>query len=472
MKTTRFKPRLITLCYQALCIAGLSACSTVAPQIVDNNDLQEDIPTSWKHAANSPQASKKVSLLDLIDNPELKPLLRQALDNNLDVQKMLLAVKIQARNEDQSNGDKWPTLDASLSSQRNKSSGINVQDSQSLGLNLNWEADVWGRLADGRDAARLSTQVASADYEAARNSLLGKIVRVWNALYFNQAILVAEQQQVASLVNAEDIITARFRQGIGSLADLEAARAQTASLRSSLIGRAQEHSDYLRQLALLLGQSSLDASFNQTLSALNIQLPQINTPIAVISQRPDLTAAYQRILIADKNTSIAHKALLPRFSFSASISHNSPSMDQLLNGSAAWSLLGNLTAPLFQGGKLRANADVVAMQAEQAYLDYQKTLLVAIQEVEASVQQEETLNKQQQQLTLSLQHSDASLEYYRDRYRNGLVDIVNLLTEEQNRLSARIQLLLKQQAHSNNRITLALALGMGLAIDADKDMEI
>ena len=119
-------------------------------------------------------------------------------------------------------------------------------------------------------------------------------------------------------------------------------------------------------------------------------------------------------------------------------------------------------SPLFNAGKLKTEAQIADLETELQYLKYQQTLLNALNEVETALGQEASLAEQQTQLAHALRHSDASLQHYQARYREGLNDIIDLLNAQQSRFNTRIQLLQTQQARLNNRIILALALGMGV----------
>ena len=127
-----------------------------------------------------------------------------------------------------------------------------------------------------------------------------------------------------------------------------------------------------------------------------------------------------------------------------------------------WSLLGQLTAPLFQGGELRAATEIAELNTAYSYQSYRETLLTAINEIEQTLSLETTLDIQQQHIRQALKNSQNSLEQYQRSYRNGLVDILDLLAVQQQTydLEAQLDDLIYQQL--SNRINLGLALGLGV----------
>jgi outer membrane protein TolC len=127
-----------------------------------------------------------------------------------------------------------------------------------------------------------------------------------------------------------------------------------------------------------------------------------------------------------------------------------------------WNLLGNLTAPLFQGGRLRAGFNEQQLAAEQAYWKYREVLHNAILEVEGLLAQEQVLGLQTEHLRQALQHARNSETFYRQRYRQGLVDITDLLNAQQTAFDLDVQVLQVQLNRLSNRIDLGVALGLGV----------
>ncbi len=446
-----------------LLMTTLTACSSLIPTSADNRTGQALIvPEEWQEPLPLNQTALSDQLLDLIDDPALTLLVQRTLTANYDLRQTALRLREQRLLQRQTDASRTPELNLNLNSQRAGDSTINT--SHELSLDLSWELDVWGRLADQSRAAEASTRTAELDYQAAADSLAARTMQRWIDIALRAQIIHAEQQWLRSLEDTEAVITEHYRSGLSgnnALADLETARAATARIRASLSARQQAQRDAWRQLAALQSLTGTTALPEpETIPTIGNPPPQL--PAEMIANRPDLQSAYQQIVVADAETAVAQKALLPSFTLSASLSQTRPALNDLLSGSTAWSLLGQLTAPLFNGGRLKAGAEIAELQAERSYLAYQQTLLNALNEVETALGQEASLAEQQSQLQAALNHSEASLMHYEARYRDGLNDILDLLNAKQNAFDARIQLLQTQQARLTNRISLGLALGMGV----------
>ena len=153
---------------------------------------------------------------------------------------------------------------------------------------------------------------------------------------------------------------------------------------------------------------------------------------------------------------------LPSITLSASLSDLATTPSQALLTSPVWNLLGSLSAPLFQGGALRAQVDIAKLNAEQAFWEYQDTLLSTVNEVENALGQEQSLT-QQLQINKALASAKRSYSNYQSKYQQGLVDILDLLTVQQQVYDLQAQLSQINYTLLTNRIDLGLALGLGVS---------
>ena len=99
--------------------------------------------------------------------------------------------------------------------------------------------------------------------------------------------------------------------------------------------------------------------------------------------------------------------------------------------SPVWSLLGQLTAPIYKGGQLRADAEIAELNSAYAYQSYKEKLLAAVVEVENYTTQEQSITTRLTYLTAALQSANNNLANYQQSYRTGLVNILELLSVQQ-----------------------------------------
>jgi multidrug efflux system outer membrane protein len=407
------------------------------------------------------QENSIARLLKLINIPELETLVATALKNNPTVQQAYIALKSAQISIDSKQADQLPEVNAGLSTGKAELSSASTLTTQSSSLSISWELDVWQKLANRTQSAVLDEASAAEELRAAQASLSATVIKRYLKLIAAQQQYNVEVKRSELLLNNQDIIIERYRAGLTSLNDLESTRSDYASTLADLAALDEALNQDKRALAILIGENSQFTTLGLG-DQLPLLLPQVITPIAQtpvdsIGNRPDIKAALLNIESADKLTRAAYKDMLPSFSISAGLSAS-----DLLFGDPLWSLLGNLTAPLYQGGALQAAADQQALSAEYAYWSYRDTLLTAIQEIENSMGNDSSLQLQQKYQQQALDSAKTAEQNYHLRYSQGLVDILDLLNVQQTRFSAETTLIQINVNLLTNRIDLGLALGLGV----------
>lgn len=441
-------------------IALVSGCSTLGTQQTYSQQQNEiAIPENWEASAEYVNTNFTNQLLSLVDEESVATLVQQSLTANYDLRATAVRLKQTRILQRQTDIDKQPTLDAKFQGGRSKNGTIS--NSQTLSMDLSWELDVWGRLADASAASEATTHATELDYQYAKNSLAARLIQAWLDISYRSKIIALEELWVTSLINTEDIIKEQVIDGMKEKADLDAAKAATERVRATLASRRYSQINAIRNLNVLRGYSS------NNIDDISIQNPAVNAPPEVlpgdvIGSRPDLIAAYQRIIAADKTTDVSYKELLPKISLTASVNHTGSNINQMLEGSSAWNLLGSITAPLFNREKIKNNAKISELKAELSFLDYQKVLLNALTEVENALNEEASFKQQETHLRKAYEYSYTSMLNYQNLYQDGGSDILSLLVAKQSAFQSKIQLLQTEQARFSNRITLGLALGMGV----------
>jgi len=338
---------------------------------------------------------------------------------------------------------------------------LGKDESFSGSLSISWELDLWKKLADNESAAKMDEREQQALLEAARTSLVGQVMTEWLGLTHDQRTINIEELRLVNLEKNELYIMQRYRNGIGTLEDLDSARTSTAVSRASLVEYKESLAQRQRVLKTLLGRIGTE---NLAIKSL---YPEVLTPLAdlpeqTLQRRPDLQAAYFAIESANLRTSVAYKDLLPSLSLEAALGDISDSPGSMLLTDPVWALLGQLTAPLFQGGKLRAEAEIAELTTAQSFEVYRETLLEAISEVENALSFEQSITARQQHITSALSSARNSLERYQESYRSGLVDILDLLIIQEKTFDLAAQLDNLIYERLANRIDLGLALGLGV----------
>ncbi|RUM54802.1 MAG: TolC family protein [Marinomonas sp.] len=444
--------------YSALTIM-IAGCSSTADnqaryyQTAETSLQQENQRIFGESTA---QQSDAIDLADLIPDENLKTLINSALAGNPSLQQTLLSLKASELGLVSTHADRLPSASASLSTSRSEGSDTEF----SLSSSVSWQLDIWSQLADAEQAATKSYQSDVALFRAAQASLVASVMKSWLELVSSYRAIVIEEKRLALLETNEALIIQRFRNGLGTLESLDEAQTSTSKSRSDLAEYKETLASNKRALQLLLGEQQ------SAIESYPTEYPDVWLDLSALPQqdlalRPDLQAAYLAIEAADYNASVAYKEMLPSLNLSASLSDSSTSLRDALFVSPVWSLLGQLSAPLFQAGTLKANHEIAKLEVAQSYQSYRETLLNAVNEVQDAIGQEKVLNTQQQHIQKALTSARSNRQQYEQKYRSGLVELSDLISAQQAVFDLEAELDTLQYQQLSNRVDLGLALGLG-----------
>lgn len=443
----------------------VGGCVQVEPPGVE--DLPVRPPAEWTGPVGP--GGVETGWIGTFRDNRLPGLVEEALAGNLPLRAAMARLD-QARALARIEGaDRWPELSVSGNAGRQAGnstlSGTRVRTHSNrfdLGAMVSWELDVWGRVRAQTLAAGSDALAAEADFESLRLSLAASVARAWfsaiEARRQEQLALETVESFKANLTTLEE----RFQRGLSPALDLRLSRANVAGAQSTYALQKRLADTAVRQLEALLGRyPSASLEVAEALPELEGGIPA-GLPAELLERRPDIRAAAQRLMAADARLAESRRSLLPAIRLTGSYGRASSELGDLLEQDFdVWSILGNIAAPVFQGGRLRANVDRSEAVLAEAAANYGNVVLTAFREVESALAAEAYLSAQLEAANAAAEESTGARELAEERYERGLVDIITVLESQRrafNSLSARIAV---RNQLLQNRLILFLALGGG-----------
>jgi NodT family efflux transporter outer membrane factor (OMF) lipoprotein len=432
----------------------LSGCAVVPEFNYAEKALLIDQEVSRENAQYTDQPV--TTLLELVAVPELHALVTRGLELNPGLRQTALALKSLQASLTLARADRLPGLNASFISEKIEDNDLN----HSGQLTVGWTVDLWDKLDDAIKASEAEEMAAQAEYRAAKDLLASTILDTWLSLVQQQRLIVIQNKRLDVLQSNEAVILERYRKGLDQLTDLDTARTASESARASLEAMQETLQTLRRSMRVLVGGDRVADRFPSV-------FPEVLTPLTGhgtqnLARRPDLQQAYDEIVAAEYDARVAYKALLPSLSLELGLSGSGGKISDALFASPVWSLLGQLTQPLFDGGRLRAEAEIADLSAEMMYWAYRETLLNAVSEVENALSLEKSLQARQQYIQQALESAERSSQVYTRKYRQGLSTFLELLQIQEQTYDLESQLTQLTYQRLSNRITLGLALGLGV----------
>jgi NodT family efflux transporter outer membrane factor (OMF) lipoprotein len=433
---------------------ALSACS-LAPNF---HRPQVAIPDGWSSVpgiAAKSQPNRSPFWEDL-GSEDLNRVMQVALAQNLDLEAALHRVE-QARAQAKVAGAAlYPSLEASGRTSRSYQDPGNVNAARGLG-SINYELDLWGKNRNQKAAANYRAGATQYDRDAVR-----LIVTADTAAFYTHVLSLNERIRIAesNLKNAEEILRIiEARYGAGSVSGLEVSQQKVAvnSLRAALADLGEQRTLALNALAILLGQApqALEAP-KASLPSLKLPEVSLTPPAALLTARPDIASAEAGLRAANADIGSARAAFFPSLTLGTDVSlaagFGNPA-------ASAVSLASNILAPIFSGGRLTGNLENVTARQKELAAGYQKTVLIAFQEVEDALAAFKSNNEQALLSQESVRESQNAYDIAKARFDAGAIDYLTLLETQRSLYQAQDNQILVNEGQIDAFVQLRKALG-------------
>jgi multidrug efflux system outer membrane protein len=474
--------------------ALLAACSLAACKVGPNfSEPKEPVPDRYAGAVDPRVSDSNPDSLwwRQFNDPELERLEAQAAAGNLDLKAAFLRI-VEARSQVQiAKAEGLPSLNGTASYNREqlglagilKSQHVEVGATASpaeqglisslehpvnlyqLGFDASWELDLFGKVRRAVEAADASSLSAAESRNDLLISLEAEVAQTYFQLRAAQVLRKITAEQIAAQRDVFELTRSRHEHGLAGEADVDSAQAQWSTLQSDLPPYEQTIAASRHALAVLTGQTpeALDAEFrdNGEMPALPPTIP-VGLPATLARRRPDIRQSEAALHAATAQVGVSVASLFPDISLSGTYGLRNLSTGYLFDWDSRFYTFGpSISVPIFHGGALVANVRLSRAQAAEAALNYRKTVLNALQEVEDGLSnlREDALR------TSALEESVAAdrkaLEVDLDAYRHGLITYISVLTLQIQTVQAQQQLAQAVLVQSTDLVKLFKALGGG-----------
>jgi NodT family efflux transporter outer membrane factor (OMF) lipoprotein len=404
----------------------------------------------------------------MLPDPFLQQLVELALANNRDLREAALNVAAVRAQYQVVDAGRLPAIDATAGMTRQRAAevgGATVERQATAGVGISaFELDLFGRVRSQSDAA-LARYLASVEGQrAARLALIAAVADAYLELRLAEEQARLTEETLArwrlSLSITQRLHGAQQRSGL----DVAQAAGQVATAQADTHARERALRLARNNLELLLGVPVPDRPPADPALARQPILTSLpaGLPSDLLTRRPDIMQAEQALIAANADIGAARAAFFPRISLTASLGFGSAEIGGLFSGrNRSWSFVPQITQPIFQGGRLKAELRLAEIRQSIAVAQYEKAIQAAFREVNDALAGSETFQRQiaaQQQVVdaAALRERLSTLRY--DAGQDGRLE---LLDAQRQSYAAQSALLDLRREQFRSAIALYKALGGG-----------
>lgn len=330
------------------------------------------------------------------------------------------------------------------------------------GFDVAWEADLFGGIRRQIQAARATAEAREADLRFIQASVAAEVGLNYVQARLAQIRLRIARENLSAQDDTLEIVGWRRQAGLVSSLDYEQARQLRAQTAASIPTLENDYGVAANHIAVLLGEAPGAVTALIDPPASIPVAPGIGAPIPaqVIERRPDVASAERSLAAESARIGVQTAQLYPALRLSGSFAGSATAVDNVIS-SGIGSLLAGVTAPIFEGGQIRAAITGQRAATDAAFDAYRQSVLTALEEVENALKGRDVAERREADLSVSRDAANSATSYARLQYRSGLIDFQSLLDSQRSLLSAQDASAAARAARASAAIQLYKALGGG-----------
>ena len=349
---------------------------------------------------------------------------------------------------------------------RSADNGAGLQHINTIaGFDAVWELDLFGKFRREFEAARAETEAARAARYDVLISVVADVVRAYvdlRGLQVRAGILHSASDVLRESLR---IVNIRYERGITNELDVALATRELATLEAQIAPVEAEVNAAQYTLAVLVGE--YPENMVQELSKPDL-IPTMpaptppGVPLDLLKRRPDIQVAERELAAATARIGVATANLFPQVALVGSIGSQgqgwgtTPSVSKHI-----WSFGPGAVWPLLDFGALDAEVDIAQLAARASLVNYRKTILNAVRQVDTSLDAYEAQQARMEKLTGAMLAGQRAVELATSRYNRGLTDFLNVVDAERQFYDLQEQYAEAQVAQGEQFVQLYRSLGGG-----------
>ncbi len=394
----------------------------------------------------------------------LRALIKEALTNNYDMQIAASRILQAQAQVGIVRANQLPNVSGvgGIDYQRN-SLALNGPTVDSLGIQLNYIVDFWGKYRRATEAARAQLLATTYARYVVQTTLISDVAVAYFQLRQFDDQLSYAQKNVEADNDILRINTIKYKGGDSAITDVYQADLLLQQSQAQVISSQQSIAQAENQISILLGRNPGPIARGLSL----VEQPHLATvptglPSALLERRPDVRQSEEALVAANANVGVAKAAFFPQISLTGQFGAASTALTSFLQGPATvWSLGGEVLQPLYAGGAITSAYHLAWAQRTEAELVYKQTVLNSFGDVANSLvgyNQSRLFRMKIEEQTNTYQETARLANV---RFNGGVTSFLEVLVTQQQFFTSELALAAAWNTEMQNYVQLYQALGGG-----------
>jgi multidrug efflux system outer membrane protein len=394
----------------------------------------------------------------------LRALIKEALANNYDMQIAATRILQAQAAVGITRANQLPSVSGS--------GGVNYQRNQivpngptidSVGIQLNYIVDFWGKYRRATEAARAQLLATSYGRDIVQTTLISDVATAYFRLRQFDYQLEFSQKDVVNDKDAVRLNTIKYKGGDSAITDVYQAELLLQQAEAQVILSQQFIEQSENQISILLGRNPGSIARGLALdNQPHMAVVPTGLPSALLERRPDVRQSEASLMAANANVGVAKAAFFPQISLTGLFGAQSTALTSFLLGPATvWSVGGEVLQPLYAGGAIRSGYDLAWAQRNEAELAYKQTVQIAFEDVANSLvgYNQARLYRMKIQEQTNTYRDTANLASV--RFNGGVTSFLEVLITQQQYFTSQVALAAAWSTELQYYVQLYQSLGGG-----------
>ena len=452
--------------------AALSGCS-LAPKLT-----LPDVPVAAAYKEESPwtpaqpaDGLSRGNWWTMYGDSDLNGLQTRLVEHSPDLAAALARYNQAKAFSDQLRAGLFPSLVLGADAQRDglsntrplrTANSANGYNSFTVGVQANYELDLWGRIRNEVAAGRAQAQASAADMESARLSLQTELADDYIVLRGLDRQIALLNETVTAYEKALALTQARHDGGVAAGLDVARAQTQLGTSRSLVAQTLALRAVSEHAIAALTGESASQFSIEPREAPLTLPDVPVGVPATLVQRRPDIAAAQRRVAANNSSVGVARAAFFPDVTLGAAVGYQSTAASSFLNApNLFWSIGTSLLFDVFDAGKRKAQVAQAQAALDESGNVYRGVVLAAFQQVEDGLALTHNYRTAATEEHSAMTAARRSLDLSLTQYREGATSYLDVVTSQTVTLQTELTSLDLDTRELRASVQLIRALGGG-----------